>query len=103
MENFKSGEFYDPSKEQNLPLRKGDFTNPVQALDYAAQGITGYNFYDETVKLSAALPYAKLRNEARSLAISVPGTNRKDMAVRLIQCRKPQEAKRFDRVKEIPV
>jgi len=103
MENFKSGKFYDPSKEKNLPLRQGDFTNLIETLDYAAEGITGNNFYDGTVKLSTALPYAKLRNEARSLAISVPGTNRKDMAVRLIQCRKPQEAKRFDRVKEIPV
>ena len=103
MENFKSGEFYDPSKEKNLPLRKGDSTNPTQALDYAAQGITGYNFYEGTGKLSAALPYVKLRNEARSLAISVPGTDGKDMAVRLIHCRKPQEAKRFDRVKELPV
>ena len=56
-----------PTKN-NIPLRKGDFTNLVEALDYAARGITGYNFYDGTGKLSAVLPYKKLRKEARSLA-----------------------------------
>jgi len=49
-------------------LRKGDFTNLFEALDYAAEGITGYNFYDGTGKLSTVLPYKKLRKEARSLA-----------------------------------
>jgi fatty-acyl-CoA synthase len=56
-----------PTKN-NLPLRQGDFTNLAEALDYAAAGITGYNFYDGTGKLSTVLPYKKLRKEARSLA-----------------------------------
>jgi fatty-acyl-CoA synthase len=34
-----------PTKN-NLPLCKGDFANLAQALDYAARGKTGYNFYD---------------------------------------------------------
>jgi fatty-acyl-CoA synthase len=59
----------DPTPtKNNLPLRKGDFTNLAEALDYAAQGNTGYNFYDGTGKLSAVLPYKRLRKEARSLA-----------------------------------
>jgi fatty-acyl-CoA synthase len=56
-----------PTKN-NLPLRQGDFTNLAEALDYAATGITGYNFYDGTGNLSTVLPYKKLRKEARSLA-----------------------------------
>ena len=56
-----------PTKN-NLSLRQGDFTNLAEALDYAAAGITGYNFYDGTGKLSTVLPYKKLRKEARSLA-----------------------------------
>jgi fatty-acyl-CoA synthase len=56
-----------PTKN-NLPLRQGDFTNLAEALDYAAAGITGYNFYDGCGNLSTVLPYKKLRKEARSLA-----------------------------------
>ena len=59
----------NPTPSKNiLPSRKGDFTNLAEALDYAAQGKTGYNFYDGTGRLSAVLPYKKLRKEARSLA-----------------------------------
>jgi len=56
-----------PTKN-NLPLRRGDFSNLAQALDYAARGNTGYNFYDGTGKLSVVLPYKKLQKEAQSLA-----------------------------------
>jgi fatty-acyl-CoA synthase len=56
-----------PTKN-NLPLRPGDFSTLPEALDYAAQGQTGYNFYDGRGKLSAVLPFSKLRDEARSLA-----------------------------------
>ena len=56
-----------PTKN-NLPLRPGDFSTLPEALDYAAQGLTGYNFYDGRGKLSAVLPFANLRDEARSLA-----------------------------------
>ena len=59
----------NPTRTKNtLPLRPGNFANLVEALDYAARGITGYNFYDGTGKLSFVLPYKKLRIEARSLA-----------------------------------
>jgi len=52
----------------NLPLRAGNFSTLPEALDYAAQGQTGYNFYDGRGKLSAVLSYAKLRDEAQALA-----------------------------------
>jgi fatty-acyl-CoA synthase len=56
-----------PTKN-NLPLRPGDFSTLPEALDYAAQGQTGYNFYDGRGKLSAVLSFSKLRDEAQSLA-----------------------------------
>jgi len=56
-----------PTKN-NLPLRTGDFSTLAEALNYAAQGLTGYNFYDGRGKLSAVLPFKKLRAEARALA-----------------------------------
>ena len=49
-----------PTKN-NLTLRRGDFTSLAQALDYAAGGNTGYNFYDGAGKLSTVLPYKKLK------------------------------------------
>ncbi|MCP4628855.1 MAG: hypothetical protein GY850_35910 [bacterium] len=64
----------DPTPTKNdLPLRKGDFTTLTEALDYAAQGNAGYNFYDGTGKLNDVLPYKRLRKEARSLARRLPG------------------------------
>ena len=52
----------------NLPLRIADFTTLAEALDYAAQGNTGYNYYNGAAKLYAALPYQKLREDALVLA-----------------------------------
>jgi fatty-acyl-CoA synthase len=52
----------------NLPIRAGDFSTLPEALNYAAQGQTGYNFYDGRGKLSAVLPFSKLLDEAKSLA-----------------------------------
>ncbi len=51
-----------------LPLRLGDFATLTDALEYAAQGDTGFNFYTGTGKLYAILPYARLKEEARGLA-----------------------------------
>ncbi len=51
----------------NLPSRS-DFSSLAEALDYAAQGQTGYNFYSGRGKLYAALSFKKLRDEARTLA-----------------------------------
>lgn len=42
-------------------------------MDYAAQGVTGYNFYDGRGRLQAALPYAELRQRARATAKRLHG------------------------------
>ena len=52
----------------NLPLRLADFNNLAEALDYAAKGETGANFYGKDGQLKSVLPYAKLREEAQTLA-----------------------------------
>ena len=52
----------------NLPLKIADFSTLAEALDYAAQGSTGYNFYNGSAKLYATLPYQKLREDALVLA-----------------------------------
>ncbi|MDX9786697.1 MAG: fatty acyl-AMP ligase [Desulfobacterales bacterium] len=44
------------------------FSTLAEALDYAAQGQTGYNFYSGKGKLITALPYDTLRSEAKILA-----------------------------------
>ena len=49
----------------DLPLRRGGFATLTAALDYAAQGATGCNFYDARGTLVRALPYRELRREAR--------------------------------------
>jgi fatty-acyl-CoA synthase len=51
-----------------LPLRAADFANLAEALDYAAEGDTGCNFYTGKGELYAVLPYAELREQAQALA-----------------------------------
>lgn len=54
--------------ENTLPLRITGFSTLAEALDYAAGGETGCNFYGDRGELYAVLPYAELREQARSLA-----------------------------------
>lgn len=54
--------------EHSLPFRAGDFSTLAEALDYAARGRTGTNFYTGRGLLYASLPYAVLREEAMALA-----------------------------------
>ncbi|MDE2058356.1 MAG: fatty acyl-AMP ligase [candidate division NC10 bacterium] len=54
--------------ENTLPLRVTGFSTLAEALDYAAGGETGCNFYGDRGELYAVLPYADLREQARLLA-----------------------------------
>ena len=54
--------------ENSIPLRTADFTTLAEALDYAAQGQTGFNFYGDRGELSVVQSYAVLREQARTLA-----------------------------------
>jgi fatty-acyl-CoA synthase len=59
--------------ENSIALRRGDFQSLVEALDYAAEGTTGMNFYSGKADLVATLPYPLLRSSARSLARKLLG------------------------------
>ena len=52
-----------------LPFRAADFSNLAEALDYAALGETGCNFYSGRGKVNAVLSYAKLRQEDRKSVV----------------------------------
>ncbi len=50
------------------PQNLADFSSLSEALDYAAAGVTGCNFYDAKGQLSTVLPYSELREQAQSAA-----------------------------------
>ncbi len=54
--------------EHDLPLRAAEFTTLAEALDYAAAGRTGCNFYGDRGDLRTVVTYADLRDQARALA-----------------------------------
>jgi fatty-acyl-CoA synthase len=54
--------------DSNLPHRRADFATLAEALDYAARGKTGFNFYSARGELATALSYRELRERARAAA-----------------------------------
>ena len=57
----------------NLPFRAADFATLAEALDYAAQGETGANFYTGRGELYASLPFTELRKQSQILARKLLG------------------------------
>ncbi|TAL01819.1 MAG: fatty acyl-AMP ligase [Rhodospirillaceae bacterium] len=62
-----------PSESPHLPVRLADFPTITAALDYAARGETGFNFYDARGTLATALPYRELRDQAVVMAGRLAG------------------------------
>ena len=61
--------FMNPTcTNKSLAVKITGYSNLVEVLEYAAQGDTGFNFYDGRGHLSAVLPYSELRDEAIKLA-----------------------------------
>jgi fatty-acyl-CoA synthase len=54
--------------ENHLPMRPGGFATLVQALEYAAQGDTGFNFYSSNGQLQDVLTYAVLKKKSQAIA-----------------------------------
>ena len=52
----------------NLPVRSSGFANLADALEYAAEGVSGFNFYDHRGELDSILSYRELRDAAKMLA-----------------------------------
>lgn len=59
--------------QNNIALRRADFATLSDALDYAADGETGANFYAGSGKLAVVLPYSALRTQALVLARRLMG------------------------------
>ena len=57
-----------PTRNASLPFRLGGFSSLCEALDYAARGETGLNFYDSRGHLLDSLSYRELRRRAQSFA-----------------------------------
>lgn len=53
-----------PTTNDRLPARLADFASLPEALDYAARGNTGFNFYSARGDLTNVLPYRELRERA---------------------------------------
>jgi len=53
---------------RNIPLRHGDFPTLTEALDYAATGDTGFNYFDGKGRLVTSLSYADLRIQSIDMA-----------------------------------
>ncbi|WP_298222246.1 fatty acyl-AMP ligase [Acidocella sp.] len=66
-----------PTHHHGLVKRLADFGTIAEALDYAAQGPTGLNFYSGKGILAESLPYATLRVQAIALARRLLGTGLK--------------------------
>lgn len=57
-----------PTLNADLPLRTDGFRTVTEALDYAAQGHTGFNFFDSRGDFRESLSFAVLRARAVDLA-----------------------------------
>ena len=57
-----------PTTNRKLPQLLAGFGSLAEGLDYAAQGITGFNFYSPRGNLQDVLPYARLRHQAIATA-----------------------------------
>ncbi len=54
--------------DNSLPLKTAGYKSLAEAMDYAAQGSTGCNFYNSRGKLQSVLPYSELRSKSLDLA-----------------------------------
>ncbi|MCC6917205.1 fatty acyl-AMP ligase [Nitrosomonas sp.] len=63
-----------PTPTHNLlAQRRANFTTLVESLEYAAQGETGYNFYDSRGNLKSVLPYRVLCTNSKIIAKRLSG------------------------------
>jgi fatty-acyl-CoA synthase len=59
-----------------IALRPAQFATLTEALDYAAGGLSGFNYYNGRGELTTVLPYSELRDRARALARRLQGLGR---------------------------
>jgi fatty-acyl-CoA synthase len=59
-----------------IELRPAQFPTLTEALDYAAGGLSGFNYYNGRGELTTVLSYSELRDRARTLARRLQGLGR---------------------------
>ena len=57
-----------PTSNRSLSQDLAGFHSLAEGLDYAARGVTGFNFYSARGELQSVLPYAELRRRAQATA-----------------------------------
>jgi fatty-acyl-CoA synthase len=57
-----------PTSNRSLSHNLADFETLAEGLDYAARGVTGFNFYSARGQLQSVLAYAELRRQAVATA-----------------------------------
>jgi len=62
-------EAFPTPSDSGIALRSANFATLADALDYAALGESGFNYYDGRGKLIASLPYRDLRTRALEMAL----------------------------------
>jgi fatty-acyl-CoA synthase len=62
--------------DSGIELRRAEFATLTEALDYAATGDSGFNYYSGRGELTTALPYRDMRERARALARRLQGLGR---------------------------
>ncbi|GHA81530.1 acyl-CoA synthetase [Algimonas arctica] len=77
---------------RNIPLRHGDFATLSEALDYAATGDTGFNYFDGKGRLRTSLPYSELREQAMDVAKRLVGFAPKNSRIGLAAVSTPEFA-----------
>jgi fatty-acyl-CoA synthase len=80
---------------RNIPLRHGDFATLTEALDYAATGETGFNYFDGKGRLRTRLTYADLREQAIDVAKRLVGFAPKNSRIGLAAVSTPEFAVLF--------
>ncbi len=68
-----------PTLNQNLPQKLAEFATLAEGLEYAAQGVTGFNFYSGRGSLENVMSYSDLRRRALVLARKLMSTRLKRM------------------------
>lgn len=68
MRNVSEEGVTDTHDDHGLPRRPADFETMTQALDYAAKGSRGFNFFDARAQLTQAYPFADLHRDALACA-----------------------------------
>lgn len=80
---------------RNIPLRHSDFATLTEALDYAATGDTGFNYFDGRGRLLTSLPYSEMRKQAVDVAKRLVGYAPKNSRIGLAAVSTPDFAVLF--------